>query len=1291
MLLSSNKRHRIIALLLFIIILLESCKPIIPTIIGSTENEVRTQSLVLGEVANEEETYKRSEYKGSEEDSDEEGYGDESEAEESEDSGQEEFEDGKIVSSYTTLVHTYQLDQQGEAFEFPSAIPADLYQLNQQEKEVSQKKKIPSYRSPIHIDFAKERFGKGGAMSSYIIPIKIRGAHESDEETEKEVEDGSPEPNERGQEQLTSDQGKKYCLLSTIDRETAASIYQATGLEIDFQLGQQIHENFILGKGNFGTVHLAQQEGGPYVAIKIVKGEKIEGEEAKIQQALSKSPHLMPALDAWKRGEGNQAVFYQVTPLAVLGDLQSIDLSQLDADFKEQVLTSLSLQILTGLATMHKEGYFHGDFKPNNVMLEQDATLRIIDFGRSEHFTDMYEIKPTKKVYFEYLSPEYLLSGLGRIKEKSQDPRKFDSWSVGLTLLHLANKKYHKRYKRPFYSNNVEKRCHSYEDYEKIIQNISELNNPATGSIWELIRALLTPDPQERPTPEEALAYTCFKQSLPSSVQTYLKELIQHQQVKKRIKKNKVHIPRLLPLPNVAKYISRPELENQLLVSLLTPSNNTTVCQGSGGVGKSQLANYIIYDKAIQAHFNKIYWFSSADNPNQLQEQFKLLAIDLNLIDRGVNFVEAKEALLKYWKEKKSRVLLIFDNADEPKSLNAYLPIEGDVHVLITTREPSWSNPIKIGSLDVIQGRDLVNKLLGCSNADASKLAKFSGYLPLSITYACAYIRREQISVDKFLKKLSKNSNILTQSPKLFGQGLPHSIATLWQATFKKLEERCPLALRVLESLTFCEPEGIPYELLEGLFSELDPSATSEVRQILIDYELLQEREMQQDGEVYKHLSMHRLLQQVVQQAAGKEYLNSCESTSILGQKSLNPLLQVLHKSIPNVKPVPDKNWEQARLYVPHVVSFLAKTGKNLKESILLAELLDCMGSYNEKVQRNYPQALKYYEQALAINQILYISNHPDIAASLNNLASAHRGLGKHKAALTYLEKALAIELALYPDNHSHIAKPLNNIGLIYRDLGQYKESLKSFEQALAMKHLIYPNNHPTIAASLNNIGTVYKSLRKYEEALKYYNLALAMKKANYPDNHPSMAASLNNLGAVYENLNQPEEAFEYYVQAFIINQKFYTDNHPNTAHTLNGIGSTYRALGRYREALKYYKQALTINRRFYTHNHPNIAYTLNGIGSTYRALGEYGEALKYYEQALTINQGFYPGNHPAIATCMNSIGSVYKALGKYKEALKYYGQALEMKQAIYPDNHPSIITTYRTYRKLDSICNALE
>ncbi|NEJ83320.1 tetratricopeptide repeat protein, partial [Rhizobium leguminosarum] len=225
---------------------------------------------------------------------------------------------------------------------------------------------------------------------------------------------------------------------------------------------------------------------------------------------------------------------------------------------------------------------------------------------------------------------------------------------------------------------------------------------------------------------------------------------------------------------------------------------------------------------------------------------------------------------------------------------------------------------------------------------------------------------------------------------------LPHSIATLWQATFKKLEERCPLALRVLESLTFCEPEGIPYELLEGLFNEFDPSATSELRQILIDYELLQEREMQQDGEVYKHLSMHRLLQQVVQQAAGKEYLNSYESTSILGQKSLNPLLQVLHKCIPNVKPVPDKNWEQARLYVPHVVSFLAKTGKNLEKSILLAELLDCMGSYSEKVQCNYPQALKYYEQALAINRIFYIGNHPAIAASLNNLASAHRGLGKH-------------------------------------------------------------------------------------------------------------------------------------------------------------------------------------------------------------------------------------------------------------------------------------------------------
>ncbi|ACE06193.1 hypothetical protein Aasi_0820 [Candidatus Amoebophilus asiaticus 5a2] len=1207
-----NKRHRIIALLLFIAILLESCgnplPTIAPTVVQSTEGEVGTQQrLGLDGVANAKQTHQESE-----EDSEQEEYT-ESEIEEDGNSEQEEVEE-ETISSYTTLITTYQSARKDEVFEFPSAMPADIYQLDQRDKEISERKKIPSYKSPIHIDFSKERFGKGKAMSSYIIPIEIRGPHESDEEAEKEVKDGSTEPNEREQEQLTSDQGKKYCLLHTIDRITAASIHQATGLEIDFQLGQQIHKNFILGEGSFGKVYLAQQEDGTYVAIKIVPEEKIKEKEAEIQQVLSQLPHLMSALDTWKgKNKDNQVTFYQVMPLAVLGDLRNIDLSQVDTIFKEQVLTFLSSRMLTGLATMHEKGYLHGDLKPSNVMLEQDVNLRIIDFGCSEAFTGLYQTK-VKDMYPDNISPEYFLSVLGYIDEQFHDPRKFDSWSVGLTLLYLANKKYKKRYNRPFYYKTVAKSCRSYKDYEDIIQKVSELANPAAGSIWELIRALLTPDPQERPTPEEALAYTCFKQTLPSSVQTYLKDLIQHQQVEKRIKKYKVHIPRLLPLSNFAKYISRPELENQLLASLLTPSNNMTVCQGSGGVGKSELANYIIYHKDIQAHFNKIYWFSSADNPNQLQEQFRLLAIDLNLIDRGANFVEAKEALLKYWKEKKSRVLLIFDNADEPKSLNAYLPIEEDVHVLITTREPSWSNPIKIGSLDVIQGRALVNKLLGCSNTDANKLAKFLGYLPLSITYACAYIRREQVSVDKFLKKLSKNSNILTQNPKLFGQELPHSIATLWQATFKKLEERCPLALRVLESLTFCEPEGIPYELLEGLFNELDPSATSEVRQILIDYELLQEREMQQDGEVYKYLSMHRLLQQVVQQAAGKEYLNSCESTSILGQKSLNPLIQVLHKCIPNAKPVPDKNWEQARLYVPHVVSILAKTGGNLEESIVLAELLDCMGSYSEKVQSNYPQALKYYRQAHAINRILYIDNHPARAASLNHLASAHRGLGKHKAALTYLEKALAIELALYPDNHSHIAKSLNNIGLIYRDLGQYKESLKSFEQALAMKHLTYPNNHPTIAASLNNIGTVYKSLRKYEEALKYYKLALAIKKANYPDNHPSMAASLNNLGSVYENLNQPEEAFEYYVQAFIINQEFYTDNHPNTAHTLNGIGSTYRALGRYREALKYYKQALTINQRFYTHNHPNIAYTMNGIGSTYRALVEYGEALKYCE-----------------------------------------------------------------------------
>lgn len=45
-------------------------------------------------------------------------------------------------------------------------------------------------------------------------------------------------------------------------------------------------------------------------------------------------------------------------------------------------------QIVDALAYLHSEGIFHGDLKPQNIMLTKDLTVKLVDFGSSNFFRE---------------------------------------------------------------------------------------------------------------------------------------------------------------------------------------------------------------------------------------------------------------------------------------------------------------------------------------------------------------------------------------------------------------------------------------------------------------------------------------------------------------------------------------------------------------------------------------------------------------------------------------------------------------------------------------------------------------------------------------------------------------------------------------------------------------------------------------------------------------------------------------------------------------------------------------
>ena len=99
----------------------------------------------------------------------------------------------------------------------------------------------------------------------------------------------------------------------------------------------------------------------------------------------------------------------------------------------------------------------------------------------------------------------------------------------------------------------------------------------------------------------------------------------------------------------------------------------------------------------------------------------------------------------------------------------------------------------------------------------------------------------------------------------------------------------------------------------------------------------------------------------------------------------------------------------------------------------IIANALNNIGLTYHK-HRDYPRALEYYQQSLALREQL---NDKRVAAlTLNNIGRFHREQGDHKRALDYYQQSLAIREKL--DDQTGMAYVLNHIGYLHYLEGDY-------------------------------------------------------------------------------------------------------------------------------------------------------------------------------------------------------------------------------------------------------------
>ena len=166
-----------------------------------------------------------------------------------------------------------------------------------------------------------------------------------------------------------------------------------------------------------------------------------------------------------------------------------------EAEWEERKL--LVKQLLTGVQTIHAQGWIHGDITPMNILYwpptpSSPSCAKLCDFGKTMLTTTETE---TRLAAWDFLAPEILMPRLGSHRYN----QKIDVWGLGLALVYT------------WFPQVIERKA-SMRDigtWHNAMMKLSQRSDD-THRLSALLMKTLIRDPANRPTATEALAHECL-------------------------------------------------------------------------------------------------------------------------------------------------------------------------------------------------------------------------------------------------------------------------------------------------------------------------------------------------------------------------------------------------------------------------------------------------------------------------------------------------------------------------------------------------------------------------------------------------------------------------------------------------------------------------------------------------------------------------------------------------------------------------------------------------------------
>jgi ankyrin repeat protein/tetratricopeptide (TPR) repeat protein len=643
---------------------------------------------------------------------------------------------------------------------------------------------------------------------------------------------------------------------------------------------------------------------------------------------------------------------------------------------------------------------------------------------------------------------------------------------------------------------------------------------------------------------------------------------------------------------------------------------------------KSQIAIEYAYRFREEHPQSHVFWFYAANN-TRFVESCLNAARQLQLPASDSLDVDPCELFFAWLnKDNGEKWLMVLDNADnadlfspstdmatsslyvtDPKKwLVDYLPrwLDANKTLIVTTRNRHLGEELVAGEscIEVSPfSRSEASTLLRLKAGSAAdyadtgqlvRLLEILGCVPLAITQAAAFMKRNRLQLRRYLAVLEKDRQSLTDhlslelSDSRRERGLPNSIFRTWRISFHQIHRQEPRAAHLLSLMAMFDAEQIP-EILLKQPNEKDLEFSHAVGSL---YGLsLIGKEIEQDT-----YSLHRLVQLSIHQwlaEDGSWTFYAGLALKILSEKfpsgqhedkavceSLYPHAQAVLKS--DFHRESDTQHRETLLY--NVAWFEWRQGRyessyqnalkayNLHKNELGGSDTHTFNNLNLlalvlRDQRKYQEAEEMNRQALEGREKLLGPNHPDTLASIDNLAGVLQYQGMYEEAEAMNRRALAGREKLLGREHLDTLNSVSNLALVLKSQGKYREAEVMNWRVLEGREKTLGGEHPDTLISVSNLALVLKGQGKYREAEAMNRRALEGREKILGPEHPDTLASIDNLAEVLQYQGMYKEAEVMNRRALAGREKVLGKEHLDTLISVSSLTLVHNGQSKYQEA----------------------------------------------------------------------------------------------------------------------------